>query len=84
MRRRQLVPDAASPDTGVSVGLLVASAMAPGTFAPSLSARSAVDQGLVTGLSTGLHYLLTLGTQDALQAAAAELARSGFGPRGAD
>ena len=84
VRRRQLVPDAASPDTGVNVGLLVASAMAPGTFAPSLSARSAFDQGLVTGLSTGLHYLLTLGTQDALQAAAAELARSGFGPRGAD
>ena len=84
MAGRQPVPTAASPDTGVSVGLLVASATAPGTFAPSLSARSALDQGLVTALSTGLHYLLTLGTQDALQAAAAELARSGVGPRGAD
>ncbi len=52
---------AASPDIGVNVGLLVASATAPGTFASSLAARSAVDQGLVTALSTGLHYLLTLG-----------------------
>jgi uncharacterized membrane protein len=65
-----------SPDTGVSVGLLVASALAPGTFAPSLSARSAVDQGLVTGLATGLHYLLTVGTQDTLQAVAAEAVRA--------
>ena len=63
-----------SPDTGVSAGLLVASAMVPETFARSLSARSAVDQGIVTGLSTGLHYLLTVGTQDTLQAVAAELA----------
>jgi uncharacterized membrane protein len=65
-----------SPDTGVSVGLLVASALAPGTFASSLSARSAQDQGLVTGLATGLHYLLTVGTQDTLQAVAAEAART--------
>ncbi|MGZ4608688.1 MAG: alpha/beta-hydrolase family protein [Actinomycetes bacterium] len=64
----------AAPDTGVNVGLLVASAVVPGTFARSLSARSAVDQGLVTGLSAGLHYLLTVGTQDALQAVAAEMA----------
>ncbi|HEX6754571.1 MAG TPA: hypothetical protein VF109_01350 [Mycobacteriales bacterium] len=65
---------ATSPDTGVHVGLLVASATAPGTFASSLAARSALDQGLVTALSTGLHYLLTLGAQDVLQALAAELA----------
>jgi Alpha/beta-hydrolase family len=58
----------------MGVGLLVASGVAPGTFAPSLADRSAVDQGLVTGLSTMLHYLLTLGTQDAVQAVAAELA----------
>ena len=70
-------PPPARPDSAANVGLLVASAMAPGTFAPSLSARSAVDQGIVTGLSTGLHYLLTVGTQDALQAAAAELAAAG-------
>jgi len=52
------------------VGLVVAAAMAPGTFAPSLSRRSAVDQGLVTGLATGLHYLLAAGAQDALVATA--------------
>jgi uncharacterized membrane protein len=68
------VPAPAPSDTGASVGLLVASAVAPGTFAPSLAARSVVDQGLVTGLSATLHYLLTLGTQDALQAVVAEVA----------
>jgi uncharacterized membrane protein len=52
------------------VGLVVAAAAAPGTFAPSLSARSALDQGLVTGLSTGLHFLLAAGAQDALAATA--------------
>ena len=61
---------AASPDIGVNVGLLAASATAPGTFASSLAPRSTVDQGLVTALSTGLHYLLTLGAQDTLQALA--------------
>jgi uncharacterized membrane protein len=63
-----------SRNTGVGVGLLLASAFAPGTFARSLSARSPVDQGMVTGLSTGLHYLLTVAAQDSLQALAAELA----------
>jgi uncharacterized membrane protein len=48
--------------------------MAPGTFAPSLSPRSALDQGLVTGLATGLHYLLAAGAQDALEATARFLA----------
>lgn len=56
----------APPETAAHLGLLVASAVAPGTFAGSLSARSATDQGLITGLSTGLHYLLTVATQDAL------------------
>ena len=80
LRRR---PVNTGPPTGVGVGLVVASAMAPGTFARSLSARSTLDQGMVTGLSTGLHYLLTVGTQDMLQAAAAELAggRSGRAAR---
>jgi uncharacterized membrane protein len=73
-RRRQVNP--VSPDTGVSAGLLVASALAPGTFAPSLSSRNAVDQGFVTGLATGLQYLLTVGTQDTLQAVAAEVVRA--------
>src|SRR4051794_20614587 len=52
------------------VGLVMAAATAPGTFAPSLSRRSALDQGLVTGLTTGLHYLLAAGGQDALEATA--------------
>ena len=71
------------PGSGVAVGLLVASATAPGTFAPSLAPRSVLDQGLVTALSTGLHYLLTLGAQDALEALAAELA-AGAGRSPAD
>ena len=77
-------PRSENPETGVGVGLLVASAVAPGTFARSLSDRSALDQGIITGLSTGLHYLLTVGTQDALQAAAAELVAAGSGRRGDD
>ena len=36
--------------------------------------RSALDQGLVTGLATGLHYLLAAGAQDALVATARFLA----------
>ena len=52
------------------MGLVLAAAMAPGTFAPSLSARTALDQGLVTGLATGLHFLLTAASQDALGATA--------------
>jgi hypothetical protein len=79
LRRR---PETPGPPTGVGVGLVVASAMVPGTFARSLSARSAIDQGMVTGLSTGLHYLLTVGTQDTLQAAAAELAAGRSGRNG--
>src|SRR5258707_5619900 len=68
------LPPPSSPATGVQAGLLVASAVVPGTFAPSLSDRGAADQGVVTGLSTGIHYLLTVATQDILQAVAAELA----------
>src|SRR3954470_10851719 len=60
--------------TAPDVGLVVAAAMAPGTFAPSLSPRSALDQGIVTGLATGLHYLLAAGAQDALVAVARGLA----------
>jgi hypothetical protein len=56
---------AAHPSPGV--GLLAAAASAPGTFASSLSRRSAVDQGIVTGLATGLHHLLAVGTQDLLE-----------------
>ena len=58
--------------------------MVPGTFARSLSDRSPVDQGIITALSSGLHYLLTVGTQDALQAGAAEVVASAAGRRGGD
>jgi uncharacterized membrane protein len=64
-RRRARTP---TISTAPEVGLVVAAALAPGTFAPSLSPRSAVDQGIVTGLATGLHYLLAAGAQDALVA----------------
>jgi uncharacterized membrane protein len=67
---RPVRPRATAPD----VGLLVAAAMAPATFDRSLSPRSALDQGLVTGLTTGLHYLLSAGTQDLVDATARYLA----------
>src|SRR5688500_7967766 len=60
----------AATSSAPDVGLVLAAAMAPGTFAPSLSARAALDQGLVTGLATGLHFLLAAGAQDALGATA--------------
>jgi uncharacterized membrane protein len=52
------------------VGLLAAVAAAPGTFARSLAPRRALDQGLVTGLATGLHYLLSAATQELIAAIA--------------
>jgi uncharacterized membrane protein len=56
------------------VGLVVAAAKIPETFAPGLAPRSAVDQGLVTGLATGVHYLLAVGAQDVLRGLATEMA----------
>ena len=64
------VPPAGPANSAPTVGLLVAAATAPGTFTSSLAARSAVDQGVVTGLVTGLHYLLSVSTQDVLEAVA--------------
>ncbi len=51
-------------------GLLVASAIAPGTFARSLGGRSVGDQAFVTGVVTALTYATTVATQDALTALA--------------
>src|SRR3954447_21132459 len=68
--------------TAPDVGLVVAAAMAPGTFAPSLSQRSVLDQGLVSGLATGLHYLLAAGAQDAVEATARFLADGRTSPLG--
>ena len=67
--RSRTAPQSRPGPRASDVGLLVAAAMAPETFSPSLSRRSALDQGLVTGLATGLHYLLSVGTQDALAVA---------------
>ena len=72
-RSRPVTAPSAPTDLGVQVGLVVAAAKIPESFAPGLSRRSPVDQGLATGLATGVHYLLALGAQDALQAAAARL-----------
>ena len=52
-------------------GLLVASAVAPATFARSLGPRSVGDQAFVTGVMTALTYATTVATQDALAALAA-------------
>ena len=57
-------------------GLMVATAIAPGTFEPSLVPRSLKDQAVVTGLATTLSYVLTVATQDSIEAAA-----STFAPR---
>ncbi len=65
-----------SGHTGPRVGLVMAAAMTPPTLAPSLSRRSWQDQGLITGLSTGSHYLLTLGAQDVIDVVAGLLANS--------
>jgi uncharacterized membrane protein len=81
---RPAVTTSPHSDLGVQVGLVVAAAQVPGTFAPGLTPRSDVDQGLVTGLATGLHYVLALGTQDVLQALAAELARTRVASRWSD
>jgi uncharacterized membrane protein len=68
--RRPIAARLPEPGSPPDVGLVVAAATAPGTFAPSLSPRTPLDQGLVTGLATGLHFLLSVGAQDALVATA--------------
>ena len=55
-------------------GLLVAAFVVPGSFASSLTPRSWLDQGIVTGLDTTLNYLLTASTQDVVEAVAGGVA----------
>ena len=55
-------------------GLLVAASIVPETFASSLTPRSWIDQGIVTGLATSLDYLLTVVTQDGVEALASIVA----------
>ncbi len=61
---------------GQQVGLVMASAAVPATFTRSLSERTWLDQGLITGLATGTHFLLTVITQDAIDAAGSALSRA--------
>jgi uncharacterized membrane protein len=59
---------------GQQVGLVLASAAVPGTFTRSLSERTWIDQGLITGLATGTHFLLTAVAQDAIEGAGGAMA----------
>ena len=60
---------------GPQVGLVVASATVPATFARSLSERTWLDQGIITGLATGTHYLISVVAQDAIDIGGAALAK---------
>ena len=59
---------------GNQVGLAVAAGVVPTTFARSLSERTWIDQGIITGLSAGTHYMLTVLTQDVIDVAGEALA----------
>jgi uncharacterized membrane protein len=60
--------------------LLGASAVVPGTFARSLTPRSWIDQGVITGLAAGVTYLLTVITHDGIELVAARLPIDGPNP----
>ncbi|MBI1352447.1 MAG: hypothetical protein GC156_15185 [Actinomycetales bacterium] len=57
---------AGSISRGTEVGIVAASAVVPMTFTRSLSERTWLDQGLITGLATGAHFVLTVVAQDAV------------------
>jgi len=59
---------------GSQVGIVVASAAVPATFARSLSERSWLDQGIVTGLTTATQYLVSVIAQDVIDIAGSALA----------
>ena len=59
---------------GPQVGLVVASAAVPGTFARSLSDRTWVDQGIITGLSTVTQYVVSVFAQDGIDIGGTALA----------
>ncbi len=63
-------------DRGTQVGLGVAAAAAPGTFSASLSKRTPLDQGIISGLAVGTHFLLTVVAQDSIDWAGSVLAPS--------
>jgi uncharacterized membrane protein len=67
-----------SPNAGIGgrtqqAGTLVAAAVMPITFQPTLMPRSALDQALVTGVSTSLNYAFAALIQDSLEALALRL-----------
>ena len=57
-----------------------AAAVVPGTFAPSLTPRSWIDQGVITGLASGVTYLLTVITHDGIEILASRLPVQGADP----
>jgi uncharacterized membrane protein len=64
-----------SPNAGIGgrtqqAGALVAATLLPITFQRSLMPRSAVDQALVTGISTSLNYAMAALIQDSIEALA--------------
>jgi uncharacterized membrane protein len=77
-----------SPSAGIGgrtqqAGTLVAAASMPLTFQPTLMPRSALDQALVTGISTSLNYGLAALIQDSIEALALRAAGRG-GPARVD
>jgi uncharacterized membrane protein len=71
-----------SPSAGIGgrtqqAGTLVAAASMPLTFQPTLMPRSALDQALVTGISTSLNYALAALIQDSIEALALRAAGRG-------
>ena len=60
--------------------LLGAAAVVPGTFAPSLTPRTWIDQGVITGLASGVTYLLTVITHDGIEILASRLPAQGADP----
>jgi uncharacterized membrane protein len=70
-----------SPTWGIGgrtqqAGTLVAATFLPITFQRSLMPRSALDQALVTGISTSLNYAMAALIQDSIEALAP---RGGYG-----
>ena len=52
--------------TAQTGSVLVAATIIPETFTPSLTSRSWIDQGVITGFATSLDYLLTVTAKDTL------------------
>jgi hypothetical protein len=71
-----------SPNAGIGgrtqqAGTLVAATVMPITFQPTLMPRSALDQAMVTGISTSLNYALAALIQDSIEALALRAAGRG-------